>query len=312
MHIQTLSQDSADFPAELHRLEDPPAFLRVRGVLPPRDRMVAIVGTREASTRALEFAHTLASSLVAKECVIVSGGALGIDAAAHEGALTAGGKTVVVQGPGLAKLYPKENLELFDRVRAAGGCELSEHEDEVAPMKHVFLARNRIIAALSRVVVVIEAPFPSGALSTAHTALKLGIPLLVVPAFPTDIHAEGSNLLLRLGARVCLGEDDVLSALEGGEAPQALPSRILLRPRKTPRAKELRQAPKQASLPLDLPSTLACVLDALADSALDLDSLAARTGLAFDVLQTRVTELEMLGAVSLDAGGRVFASARSR
>lgn len=312
MDIQTLSQDSADFPSELLRLSDPPDFLRVRGALPSRARMVAIVGTRAASTRALEFAHALASSLALKDCVIVSGGALGVDAAAHEGALAVGGKTVVVQGPGLAHLYPKANLELFDRVRAQGGCELSEHEDQTLPFKHVFLARNRIIAALSRVVVVIESPFPSGALSTAQTALKLGVSLLVVPAFPTEVLAEGSNLLLRLGARVCLGEEDVLSALEGAPPPIALPSQVLLRPRKSPRPKAARALPKQASLLLDLPPALASVLDALADSALDLDSLAGKTGLAFDVLQTRVTELELLGAVSLDVGGRVFASLRNR
>ena len=211
-----------------------------------------------------------------------------------------------------SRLYPKENLELFERVRAQGGCELSEQEDEMHPAKSVFLARNRIIAALSRVVVVIEAPFPSGALSTAHTALKLGIPLLVVPAFPTESYAEGSNLLMRLGARVCLGEEDVLSVLEGSEAAPALPPRVLLRPRKSPRVKAAREVPKQVSLVLDLPPTLACVLDALGDLALDLDTLAARTGLPFDVLQTRVTELEMLGALGLDAGGRVFVPARKR
>ena len=312
MHTETLSRDNADFPSELLRLSDPPAFLRVRGALPSRARMVAIIGTRAASMRALEFAHALASSLALKDCVIVSGGALGIDAAAHEGALASGGKTVVVQGPGLAHLYPKANLELFDRVRAQGGCELSEHADAMQPFKHVFLARNRIIAALSRVVVVIESPFPSGALSTAHTALKLGISLLVVPAFPTEVHAEGSNLLLRLGARVCLGEEDVLSALEGAPPPIALPSNVLLRPRKSPRASVSRAVPKQASLLLNLPPTLTSVLDALGESALDLDSLAARTGLAVEVLQTRVTELELLGAVSLDVGGRLFASARNR
>ncbi len=308
MDIQTLAQDSADFPAELLRLSDPPAFLRVRGALPSRERMVAIVGTREASARALAFAHALASSLALKGCAIVSGGALGVDAAAHEGALEAGGKTVVVQGPGLGRLYPKENLELFDRVRAQGGCELSEHEDEMEPLKRVFIGRNRIIAALSRVVVVVEAPFPSGALSTAHTALKLGIPLLVVPAFPTELHAEGSNHLLRLGARVCLDEEDVLRLLEGTEAftPPTLRPR-LVRPKKSPR-----EAPKQASLLLDLSPTLAKVMDALGHEALDLDSLASRTGLAFDALQTCVTELEMLGAVSLDVGGRVFSTARKR
>lgn len=307
MDIQTLAQDSADFPAELLRLSDPPAFLRVRGALPSRERMVAIVGTREASSRALEFAHALASSLALKGCVIVSGGALGVDAAAHEGALAVGAKTVVVQGPGLARRYPKENFELFDRVRAQGGCELSEHEDEMAPRRGVFVGRNRIIAALSRAVVVVEAPCPSGALSTAHTALKLGIPLLVVPAFPTELHAEGSNHLLRLGARVCLGEEDVLSVLDGDAlAPPTLRPR-LARPKKSPR-----EAPRQASLLLDLSPTHGKVMDALGDAALDLDSLASRTGLAFDVLQTCVTELEMLGAVSLDVGGRVFAAVRKR
>jgi DNA processing protein len=311
MDIHTLLHGSPDYPAELLRLDDPPELLRVRGTLPPRERMVAMVGTREASERARSFAEELAEKLAMAGCAIISGGALGIDTCAHEGALRGGGKTVVVQAPGLSHLYPPENLPLFERVREAG-CELSEHSDESPPLRRYFLARNRIIAALARVVIVVEAPFPSGAISTAHAALKMGVPLLVVPAFPTDAHAEGSNLLLRLGARVCLSEADALSVVDGAPTPEAIPTHILQRPKK-PRVQRTKSAVlTQATLDLDLPVTLAAVLDAVAQDTVDLDTLAARAGLPFDVLQGRVTELELLGALSVDAVGRVTALARNR
>lgn len=311
MNIHTLLRDTPDYPTELDRLEDPPAELRVKGTLPSRERMVAIVGTRAASTRAGAFAEELAERLASAGCSIVSGGALGIDTHAHEGALRGGASTVVVQAPGLAHLYPTENLPLFERVLAAGGCVLSEHADEAPPMRRFFLARNRIIAALARVVVVVEAPFPSGALSTAHAALKVGSTLLVVPAFPTETHAEGSNLLLRAGARVCLDADDVLSALEGAPAKGALPEHIRTRPRK-PRVAPKKATSMQSVLALDLPAELAALLDALGDETLDLDTLAARTGLAFDALQARVTELELHGALDVDLGGRVTRTKPSR
>lgn len=304
MNIHTLLRETPDYPTELHRLEDPPAQLRVKGTLPSRERMVAIVGTRAASARAGAFAEELAERLAGAGSSIVSGGALGIDTHAHEGALQGGGATIVVQAPGLGHLYPSENLPLFDRVLAAGGCVLSEHADEAPPLRRFFLARNRIIAALARVVVVVEAPFPSGALSTAHAALKVGSALLVVPAFPSETQCEGSNLLLRAGARVCLGVDDVLSALDGAPAPLPLPEHIRTRPKKA-RATPKKATSMQSVLALDLPPELAALLEFVGDETLDLDTLAARTGLAFDALQARVTQLELHGALNLDHGGRV-------
>ena len=329
MDIHTLVRGTPEYPAELLRLDDPPLCVRVRGCLPPRERMIAIVGTRGASERALRFAEELAEKLAQHDCAIVSGGALGIDTRAHEGALRGRGATLIVHASGLQHAYPRENAELFDRAVLGGGGGLSEHPDDAPPLKRNFLARNRLIAALARAVIVIEAPFPSGALSTAHTALKLGVPLLAVPAFPGDANADGSNLLLRLGARPCLSEEDALTQLDNAPATP-LPPRLLLGPKKArssetlssarpsrapsaprrPRSESVASA--QSSLALDLPPELASVLQAVGTEHLDLDTLAARTGLAFEVLQARVTELELMGALSLDAAGRFVASARNR
>ncbi|MCX7807092.1 MAG: DNA-processing protein DprA, partial [Deltaproteobacteria bacterium] len=211
--IRCIQRGHKEYPLGLERLKDPPSCIYLRGQLPSWERAVAVVGTRNATSRGEAIARSLAASLAKEGCVVVSGGARGIDRAAHEGALESGGITVVVHASGLNAI-PKSSLPFLRQVLEMGGLEVSELPEDARPRRHTFLARNRLIAALAQAVVVVEAPIPSGALSTAAHALALGIPLFSVPRVPSVFNAEGSNALLRKGARVCLGPEDVLEVLD--------------------------------------------------------------------------------------------------
>jgi DNA processing protein len=189
--------------------------LYLRGSLPP-GRGVAVVGTREPTAEAVAFTRTLVAELAAAGIAIWSGGALGIDAAAHEAALARGAPTVVVMGGGLDWTYPKEHVGLFERVLAAGGALLARVPDDKPPQPVGFLMRNELLAALTAATVVIQAGFKSGARNTASAARRLGRPLCVVPHAPWDEIGRGCALELARGARAIFDVTDVLAALDGG------------------------------------------------------------------------------------------------
>ncbi|HEY0255004.1 MAG TPA: DNA-processing protein DprA [Kofleriaceae bacterium] len=180
-----------------------------RGPLPAAGPAVAIVGARRATQRGMDTAHALSRHLSLRGVQVVSGGALGIDGAAHRGALAANAPTTVVLGSGCDIAYPDRHQKLFETVLASGGTILSELPDGSQPRRGTFLARNKLIAALADVVVVVEAETKSGSLSTAAHAWKLG---RVVVAYPGT---GGCELLLARGAGIAETETDVDAALAG-------------------------------------------------------------------------------------------------
>src|SRR5579863_5342994 len=182
---------------------------------------VAIVGTRAATRYGRRIARELAAELGTAGCCIVSGLALGIDAAAHEGALDAGAPTVGVLGSGHARFFPERNRPLAERIVAAGGAVLSPFEPEHPALPHQFLARNGIVAALADALVVVEAPARSGALNTASWAAGR-IPVLAVPGDVDRRHVAGCHALIRDGAVLARNAGDVLEAL-GLTKPLPLP-----------------------------------------------------------------------------------------
>ncbi|MGE0790962.1 MAG: DNA-processing protein DprA [Sandaracinaceae bacterium] len=202
--------------AGLTDLSEPPTVLYSQGELPARPA-VAIVGTRRADPFAAAFAHELARSAARAGVWVISGGADGIDAAAHRGALDGGGGTLVVQAAALDAPYPRTQRPLYDAILAAGGGWLSETPPGQPARAWRFLARNRIIAALADAVVVVQAPLRSGALSTARHARELGRALYAVPGAPWDPSFEGGVALLRGDASICLGWRDLEPHL--GAAP---------------------------------------------------------------------------------------------
>jgi len=190
--VTLLTWEDPDYPAPLHDLSDPPPVLFIRGELLPHDvEGIAVVGSRQASPQGVERAHRLAERLADAGLTVVSGLALGIDTAAHQGALDAeGGRTVAVLGSGIFRIHPRRNAPLAERI-ATRGAVLSERRPDAPPQGRFLMARDRIVAALSRAVIVVEAGEKSGSLDTARRARKLGRLVLACPGSP------GTDALLR-------------------------------------------------------------------------------------------------------------------
>ncbi len=227
MHIPSttiLTLDNPSFPIQARSMSRPPDRLFLRGRLPASPG-IAIVGTRGASDEALRFARRLAYDLAAAGIVIWSGGAAGIDGAAHAGALEARGTTVVVMGTGFDHAYPADHRDLFNRVLDGGGAWLSQMEPSKPGARWSFLRRNELLASLVAAVVLVQAPVRSGARSTTAAARKLGTPVWAVPSAPWDRLGAGCVAELRRGARVCDGSAVLLAEWGRGNRQATLGDR---------------------------------------------------------------------------------------
>jgi DNA processing protein len=217
--IDLILRDDPGYPAALARICDPPGVLFCRGQLEPRDELaVAIVGSRRCTVYGRQQAERLAGTLARAGLTIVSGLARGIDAAAHRGALEAGGRTIAVLGTGLANIYPPEHGELADAV-AGQGAVVAEVPLETAALPGLFPQRNRIIAGLSLGVVVVEASRNSGALHTVRHALEQGREVFAVPGRIDSLASEGCHDIIRDGAVLVRHADDILQGLGPLAAP---------------------------------------------------------------------------------------------
>jgi DNA processing protein len=232
--IVHVGMDDARYPASLLPLPDPPFGLFARGAVAPalallaEAPVVAIVGSRRATPPGAAFARELGAALAGRGAVVVSGLAHGIDAAAHEGALAAGGVTAAVLGCGVDVSYPRRNRDLARRI-AEEGALVSEYWPGTAPAPWRFPARNRIVAGLAGAVAVIEAGRRSGALITADFGLELGRPVLAVPGWPGARESEGCNGLLRAGAALLESVEDVVAEMPGAAwraPPPAAPAHL--------------------------------------------------------------------------------------
>lgn len=209
------------YPSRLRSLARPPSTITVRGGSLEADRVVAIVGSRKANPHALGFARDLAVDLARDGVVVVSGGAAGIDAAAHEGALAARGRTWCIAGTGEHHCFPSDHADLFERIARGPGAMVWPFPADLSAVARAFHERNRILVALSDAVVVVQAAPRSGALSTAARARMQRKPLWVMPVSPwqgpeseLDAGFEGSRKLLDAGARPLNGPDALLASLK--------------------------------------------------------------------------------------------------
>jgi DNA processing protein len=272
-----LGRSDSDFPPLLGAIHDPPAGLFVRGATAGealRRPAVAVVGARACSPYGAQVARLLGRELAAAGLVVVSGLARGVDGEAHRGALEAGGTTVAVLGCGIDRDYPAAHAELGTRIRASG-LVVSEYAPRVEPAPWRFPARNRIIAGLSAVTVVVEARERSGALITADLALEEGREVFAVPGEITSALSRGTNDLLRLGAAPLLSSMDVLEVFGlSASEPE----------------------------PVDLTPTADAVLARLRDGPTSADELVRSTGLEAGALASALTELELAGR-AVAAGG---------
>jgi DNA processing protein len=240
---------------------------------------VALVGTRAATPYGRRLARTIAADLGRAGCTILSGLALGIDAAAHEGALDGGAPTVGVLGGGHRQFFPPRNAALAERMIALGGAVLSPYPPETIAQPWQFLARNGIVAALADAVVVIEAPARSGALNTAGWAAGR-VPVLAVPGDVERTHVQGCLALIRDGALLARHAGDVLEAL-GIPAERAAPE-----------------------VPLEGDEPAAMLMQALDAGECDLDALVAATGLSAADALAALARLELDGRAERRDGMR--------
>ncbi len=212
MKISKLSIKSPQFPDSLRALDDAPKSLNVLGNM-PTGTYVAIVGTRKPTAYGQQMTYELARELSRAGAVIVSGLAYGCDSIAHQAVIDTGGKTVAVLAHGLDRVYPVAHRDLAKAILAYGGALISEYEPGTVPMQFRFIERNRIIAAISRAVIVTEASARSGALFTANRAHQLGIGLMAVPGQVTNPNAAGPNNLIHDGATLIRSAADAIVEL---------------------------------------------------------------------------------------------------
>ena len=270
MEARALHNGQPGYPPRLAALRDAPATLWARGAWTPAARSVAVVGARAARTPSVELSFAIGETLGRAGVDVISGGAIGVDAGAHRGAMAAGGVTVAVLGNGIDVVYPQKHAELFDDIERSGAL-LTQFPPGVKPRPGQFPARNRVIAGLAELVVVVEASAESGSLHTVRFARSMGRTVVAVPG------SSGTDGLLVSGALPATSGDDVLAILEGRPiAPPILPE--------DPEARKLYEA-----------------LDAVPR---DVGDLAYRAGLAIGTCAAMVIDLELEGLAARAASGR--------
>ena len=209
-----VTQADAEYPELLRQIYDPPIVLYVKGQLQPRDKnAVAMVGSRMTTHYGIEIARKLAYQLAYLGVTVVSGGARGIDSAAHQGALSGKGRTIAVLGTGINLVFPSENAELYERI-VANGALITQFPFNRPGDKQTFPIRNRIVAGMTLGTVVVEANLTSGALITANFANEYGRQVFAVPGRIDSPRSKGCHDLIKKGAKLCEGAEDILSEFE--------------------------------------------------------------------------------------------------
>lgn len=257
--LRFITYEESEYPANLRQIFDPPLVLYIKGAIVPEDSVsVAIVGSRKASNYGKGVAQNLARELAGLDITVVSGLARGIDSHAHKGALEGNGRTIAVLGCGIDIVYPPENRSLKERIEDTGAV-ISEFPPGTEPFKYNFPARNRIIAGMTLGTVVVEAGLKSGALITAEFALESGREVFAVPGDILRENSRGPHRLIKEGAQLVEGCDDILSALKLNRArPVAKEANLSDEERKILNC--LKDGAKQAAVIVDevgLPSQLA-------------------------------------------------------
>ncbi|MBI5548367.1 MAG: DNA-protecting protein DprA [Deltaproteobacteria bacterium] len=288
-----------------------PPVIYVRGTIDPLAHRVAIVGSRETDSYGEELAAFFAGSFAARGVCVVSGGALGVDAAAHRACLGMGGPTIAVLGTGVDLAYPGEHQFLFREIVAKGGAVVSHFPPGTPAVKQNFRVRNRVIAALSEAVIVARAGVKSGALGTALAAVELGRPAFAIPGDVTCPLASGVNSLLENAqARACTGLAPVAQAmgLKGEKWPSAVPDVEDRSRRPVARSKAPRPRAAVSIERAEVPGELKPVWDALGAEPVQFDELLKRTGLQAAALATALVRLEVMGLCE-ERLGKVFVRA---
>jgi DNA processing protein len=286
--VQIISRVDERYPKKLLNIYDPPPILYAKGSLELFELpAIAIVGSRKSSAHGRHFAFDLAGDLARQGICVVSGMALGIDGAAHEGCLAADGKTIAVWGSGLDVCYPARHRRQADKI-AAAGLLLSEFPLGTRPEKQNFPRRNRVISGLSEGVVVVEATLQSGSLITARCALEQGREVFAVPGLPGSPASQGSNWLIKEGAQLVENIDDIFSAL-----PRLLPSD----------STEQRKEVETQTLPLVAPEQ-EDLIGRMGPGEYSLDQLMEISGWSHEQISSILLEMEIAGMIWRTVSGK--------
>ncbi len=275
--VTALTLEDLDYPALLKELPEAPPVLYIRGTLTAEDNWaVAIVGTRKATAYGRDTAYQLAGELAQAGLTIVSGLALGVDAAAHQGVLDAGGRTLAVLPCGIDAVYPPEHRQLAQRIARQGALITEFPPGTLAESKN-FPPRNHLISGLSLGVIVVEAPLKSGALLTADSAAEQGREVFAVPGQTTSAGSKGSNRLIQDGAKLVMSADDVLNELN------------MTRGTPQTRAEVSKIAPANEQERL--------IINSLGDGPLHIDDLCRLLTLPVAVVSSTLALMELKGMV---------------
>jgi len=301
--VELLPISSPAYPARLATISDAPPLLFFRGTVLPADaRAVALVGSRHCTAYGRKVTERLASGLARAGVTVVSGLARGIDGIAHRAALQAGGRTLAVLAGGLARLYPPEHKDLAEEVTRSGAL-LTESNMDQEPVAGLFPQRNRIISGLCSVVVIIEAAERSGALITATHAGEQSRTVMAVPG-PIDSEASGGcHTLLRKGAVLCRGVDDILEELHGVSAVSERAA-VPPVPAPGPAPSTPAPAPVPAGPPVGLDDNQRRIWDLLEGTIRSVDELAQQLGIPMPKLNASLTLLEMKKIIRRLPGNR--------
>ncbi|HEX2546535.1 MAG TPA: DNA-processing protein DprA [Ramlibacter sp.] len=283
-HRQVLTLGDPDYPAGLLATEDPPLMLYRLGMLTAApERALSVVGSRNPTPQGLQNARRFAKAFAQARVTVVSGLALGVDGAAHDGALEGAPPgmvaTIAVVGTGLDRVYPKQHLELAHRI-AERGMIVSEYPLGTPPLPQNFPRRNRVIAGLGQGTLVVEAALQSGSLITARLASEQGKEVFAIPGSIHSPHARGCHALLRQGAKLVESAQDVLEDLR-----LTLPTAAPAAPAEEPEGEGH------------------ALLAGMGYEPIGLDALIARTGIPAPLLQAQLLELELAGQVARLPGG---------
>lgn len=301
-HANFWTPADAEYPTLLYEIADPPPILFYRGRLELASALqlmpsVGVVGTRNPSDYGQRWTRRLTQQLAHHNVIVVSGLAKGVDRYAHQQTLDSGGLTIAVLGTGVDQVYPSINRDLHDRI-ARQGLLLSEHPNGTPPERAHFPRRNRIIAGLSRAVVVTEAPARSGALITAHLANDYGRDVFAVPGALDNINSEGCLELINQGAQMILNDMTLIVAL--GQLPQIGPAEPTVGD-----VKEAGDRPPRGTTPLPpLSPAMAAVMAAITDEPVTLDYLVQAIDQPTGEVLATLVQLELLGLVTQLPGMR--------
>lgn len=287
-----------DYPRLLLEIPSPPPILYYRGTIDLTENQgskpaIAIVGTRYPTKYGRDWTRRISQTLTKRGFTIVSGMAAGIDTEAHRACLSAGGRTIAVLGTGVDVVYPYSNRQLYHDIQQQGLI-LSEYPAQTKPDRQNFPPRNRIIAGLSRAVLIMEAPQRSGALITARYANEFCRDVYVLPGSLDNEQSKGCLNLLNRGAHVILGERELLEMLE---IMPSLDTNLQLELPNTP------SQPVKAPL-LDLEPKLARIIQAINENNSSLDAIAQKTNLDTGTLLASLSQLELMGLISQQPGMR--------